>query len=53
MTQKFSTNNPKNAVFGELRGFCFGHDILTLSGSKLNENNNGKCYTGIDRHYEI
>lgn len=43
MKQKYSTNNSNHAIFDEFEGFCFGKDILSVSGTKLNETNNGGC----------
>ncbi len=34
-------------------GFCFGSVILLLTGSILNNDNEGRCKTGKDRYYDI
>ena len=54
MTQKYIPNDHQNAIFTCSIGFSFGNNILLLtSDSTLNNHNEGRCYTGKDRDYDI
>ncbi len=34
-------------------GFCFGNLIISLTGSKLNGKNEGRCRVGTEKFYNI
>ena len=54
MTQKYIPNNHHNAIYTWSSGFGFGNGILLLtSASTLNNHNEGRCYTGKNRDYDI
>ena len=53
MTQKYIPNNHQNAIYTSVNGFKFGNQILLLTGSTLNDHNEGRCLTGKDRYYDI
>ena len=54
MTQKYIPNNHHHAIYTHPNGFCFGNEILSvISLSKLNNNNEGYCYTGKKYYYDI
>jgi hypothetical protein len=54
MTHKYICNDRQNAIYTEVNGFRFGHGILeVISDTTLNQHNEGRCYTGKDRYYDI
>jgi hypothetical protein len=54
MTQKYMPNDHHHAICTYSNGFMFGHEILLLtSSSTLNNHNEGRCYTGKNRFYDI
>ena len=54
MTQKYILTNHHRAIYTHPNGFGFGDWILFLtSDSTLNKHNEGCCYTGKDRDYDI
>ena len=54
MTQKYIPNNHQKAICTTPFGFSFGHNILSLiSYSTLNNHDEGMCWTGKDRGYDI
>ena len=50
---KYTPSNVDNATFGRSDGFVFGNCILAVIGTKLNDNNAGRCYVGTGNHYNI
>ena len=46
-------NNYDRAIFTSMTGFEFGDNILGVSADQLNGANNGVCYTGKDKGYNI
>ena len=53
LTHKYSPSNHDKAIYTYPNGFCFGDWILGIRGDTLNSNNEGGCYTGKDRFYNI
>ena len=53
MKEKYKPNNNDKAIVTRTDGFVFGNWILGVIGDPLNAPNNGRCYTGKDRHYDI
>ena len=54
MTQRYNCNHTQNAIITKPNGFGFGDAILLLrSDTTLNEHNEGFCYTGKNRFYDI
>jgi hypothetical protein len=54
MTQKYIPNDHLYAIYTHPNGFMFGNGILlVISDSTLNKHNEGCCYTGKDRDYDI
>ena len=54
MTHKYIPNNSQSAICTQLNGFRFGADILKVtSATTLNKKNEGRCWTGKDRWYDI
>jgi hypothetical protein len=54
MIQKYIPNDHQEAIHTRPNGFEFGNGILFLtSDSKLNDHNQGCCYTGNYRYYDI
>ncbi len=54
MTQKYVPSNYEKAVATDSKGFMFGNYILGVTSStKLNRENQGRCLTGKQYHYEI
>jgi hypothetical protein len=54
MTHKYIPNHRQKAIDTYSNGFCFGRGILLLtSGTTLNQHNQGECWTGKDRYYDI
>jgi hypothetical protein len=54
MTHKYRPNDSQMAIYTETHGFCFGANILGVtSGSALNKHEEGVCYRGIERGYDI
>ena len=54
MTHKYICNNRQYAIYTWPNGFCFGNGILLLtSTSTLNNHNEGRCWTGKDKYYDI
>ena len=54
MTQRYNFNNTQNAIFIHVYGFCFGDDSLRVtSDTTLNQHNQGYCYTGKGKYYDI
>ncbi len=50
---KFTPNNYDKSISTVTNGFDFGNNILRLSGDKLNENANARCYTAKSNFYDI
>ncbi len=54
MTQKYSPSNHQKAIATDSNGFMFGHYILGVTSStKLNRDNQGRCLTGKQYHYDM
>ncbi len=54
MTQRYNCNHTQKAIATQPNGFKFGGSILLLtSETALNGHNQGWCYTGKDRYYDI
>ena len=54
MTQKYIPNKHQNAICTQPNGFCFGDGILGVkSDSTLNNHNEGECWTGTGKFYDI
>ncbi len=54
MTQRYNCINTQNAIYTRYDGFCFGSGILRLdSSTALNKQDEGRCFTGKDRYYDI
>jgi hypothetical protein len=54
MTHKYIPNDSQRAIYTLPYGFCFGNWILRVtSTTTLNKHNEGRCYTGKDRGYDI
>ena len=53
-TQRYNCNQSQKAIYTNPNGFCFGNFILRVtSDTTLNQHNQGYCYTGKDRYYDI
>ena len=54
MTQKYIPNDPQKAIYTRSDGFSFGNCILIVtSTTTLNNHNEGYCWTGKDKFYDI
>ncbi len=54
MTQRYNCNDTEKAIYIYSNGFRFGNGILSvIPNTSLNQHNEGYCYTGKDRHYDI
>ena len=53
MKEKYIPNDYDKAIQTSNTGFYFGSSILGVYADPLNGANNGLCYTGKDRGYNI
>ena len=53
LNEKFIPSNYDKAIYLRDDGFEFGDNILAVAGDQLNGNNEGCCYVGTDRYYNI
>jgi hypothetical protein len=54
MNHKYIPNNWQKAIYTNSHGFSFGNGILgVISGTKLNQHEEGMCSTGKERYYDI
>ena len=53
MKEKYIPNNYDNAIYTRSNGFKFGISILGVIGDPINAPNNGYCWTGKDKYYDI
>ncbi len=52
MNKRYNPNS-NNVLYDRKDGFEFGEGILGIFGSQLNGDNDGCCFVGKERHYDI